>query len=186
VSRWWPLIGLAAMVLLGGAVRGGATPIDTWFGHVGRELGSHRRAFLVFTTPWLVASVLVAVIVVALYRRQWWLAATMGVSPPLAVALAQLCKRLFGRYKGAGLAYPSGHTTFLVATLCLVVVVAGFALWAVAVAVLLGALGVFGQAITYHYFTDAVGAALLATSVVGLALLVLDRCQPRCDVGHKP
>lgn len=180
-------MGLAAMVLLGGAVRHGTTPIDTWFGHLGRELGRPiRRTFLWFTEPWLVAGVLLAVIVVALYRRRWWFAAAAVLCPPAAVLLAQVLKRIFGRYRGEGLAYPSGHTTFLVATLCLLVVAAGFALWAVAAAALLGALGMFGQAITYHYFTDTVGAALLATSVVGVAVVVLDRCQPRCDVGHKP
>lgn len=186
MTRWWPLVGLAAMVLLGGAVRHGSTPIDTWFGHLGRDLGPHRRAFLWFTEPWLVAGVLFAVIAVALYRRQRWFALAAVLSPPVAVLLAQALKRLFGRYKGDGLAYPSGHTTFLVVTLCLLVVAAGFTLWAVATAALLGALGMFGQAITYHYFTDTVGAALLATSVVGVAIVVLDRCQPRCDVGHKP
>ena len=31
-------------------------------------------------------------------------------------------------------------------------------------------LGMFGQAINYHYFTDTIGAALLATSVVCVAL----------------
>jgi len=187
VTRWWPPVGLAAMVLLGGAVRHGTTPIDAWFGHLGRELGRPlRRAFLYFTEPWLVAGVLLAVIAMALYRGQRWFALAAAISPPVAVLLAQAFKRIFGRYRGDALAYPSGHTAFLVATLCLLVVAAGFALWAVAAAALLGLLGMFGQAITHHYFTDTVGAALLATSVVGVAVIVLDRCQPRCDVGHKP
>ncbi|AKS30658.1 PA-phosphatase [Mycolicibacterium goodii] len=184
--RWWPPFGLAAMVLLGGAVRHGTTPIDTWFGHLGRELGPRRAVFLWFTEPWLVACVLLAVIVVAMYRRQWWFAAAAAAIPPVAVLLAQVLKRVFVRYKGTGLAYPSGHTTFLVATLCLLVVAAGFALWAVAAATVLAALGMFGQAITHHYFTDTVGAALLATSLATVAVVALDRCQPRCDVRHKP
>jgi len=63
------------MVLLGGAVRHGTTPIDAWFGHLGRELGRPlRRAFLYFTEPWLVAGVLLAVIarVRAPERREWF------------------------------------------------------------------------------------------------------------------
>ncbi len=47
-------------------------------------------------------------------------------------------------------------------------------------------LAVLGQAFTYHYFTDTVGAALLTTALVCLAAWAaeLDRCQPGCDRGH--
>ena len=43
-----------------------------------------------------------------------------------------------------------------------------------------------GQAFTYHYFTDTVGALFLGTALVCLAARAaeLDRCQPRCDLRH--
>jgi hypothetical protein len=34
-------------------------------------------------------------------------------------------------------------------------------------------LGMVGQAVTYHYFTDAVGALLLGTAIVSVAALAL-------------
>ena len=45
---------------------------------------------------------------------------------------------------------------------------------------------VLGQAVTYHYFTDTVGAVLLGTAVVCVAALAakLDTCQPACDADH--
>ena len=189
MTRWWPPVAMAAMLVLGLAVRHGPTPVDSWFQALGRELGPYRRTFLLFTDwRWLTPVLLVAIVVV-LWRRQWWLAAAMAVSPPLAIAVARLCKHLFGREKGGALAYPSGHATFVVVVMGMVLIAAGFAAWAVVVAVTISVLGMFGQAITHHYFTDTVGAALLATSVVCVAYVLtrptLDRCQPRCDVGHK-
>jgi hypothetical protein len=68
----------------------------------------------------------------------------------------------------------------------MVVLVAGVAVWAVLVAVAFIPLAMLGQAVTYHYFTDTLGALLLGTAVVGVAALVveLDRRQPRCDADH--
>jgi hypothetical protein len=39
-------------------------------------------------------------------------------------------------------------------------------------AVAFAALGILGQAVTYHYFTDAVGSVLLGTSLVCVAAVV--------------
>lgn len=60
-------------------------------------------------------------------------------------------------------------------------------LTAVVAAVVATVLGVLGQGVSYHYFTDAVGAVFLGTTVLCLAAWAagLDRCQPRCDVGHR-
>lgn len=57
----------------------------------------------------------------------------------------------------------------------MVVLVAGAALWAVLVAVAWCLVGMVGQAVTYHYFTDTVGALLLGTAMVCVAALVLRR-----------
>ena len=38
-----------------------------------------------------------------------------------------------------------------------------------AIAVVVSVLGALGQAVTYHYFTDTVGAVLLGTAVVCVA-----------------
>jgi hypothetical protein len=163
------------MLLLGWAVRQGPTGIDIWFQHLGRHLGHYRHVFLLFSYPPVVAVLLLAVIIVTLRRRQWWPAVAMLLSAPLATLAAQVCKRIFGREKGGELCYPSGHTTFTVVVLGLLVVAAGVALWSVIVAVILGLLAMFGQAITYHYFTDTVGAMLLATSVVCVVALIARR-----------
>jgi membrane-associated phospholipid phosphatase len=175
IARWWPPIGLAAMLLLGWAVGQGPTGIDTWFQHLGRHLGHYRHLFLVFTFPPAVALVLAGVIAVTLRRRQWWLAVAMLLSPPLAIVVEQVCKHIFGRNKAGALAYPSGHTTFAVVVLGLLVVAAGVAVWAVIVAITFGLLAMFGQAITYHYLTDTIGGVLLATSVVCVVALVARR-----------
>jgi membrane-associated phospholipid phosphatase len=114
----------------------------------------------VFTDPRVLALVLAAAVAVALYRRQWCLAVVMVVSPPVAVVLVELLKRLFDRQKGGALAYPSGHTTAAVAAVVI---------------------GMLGQAVTYHYFTDTVGGLLLGTAIVCVAAQIarLDTCQPR-------
>ena len=59
-------------------------------------------------------------------------------------------------------------------------------MWAVIVAVVFCLLAVLGQGVTYHYFTDTVGAVLLGTAVVCVAALAaeLDTRQPGCDVDH--
>jgi membrane-associated phospholipid phosphatase len=93
---------------------------------------------------------------------------------------------LFGRENDGALAYPSGHTTAVVVVSGMIVLVAGAAMWAVLVAVAFSVLGLIGQAVTYHYFTDTVGALLLGSAVVCLAALVvkLDTRQPRFDADH--
>ena len=58
----------------------------------------------------------------------------------------------------------------------MLVLVAGGA-WAVLAAVTV-ALAMIGQGVTYHYFTDTVGALLLGTSIAALIAQRLDRCQP--------
>jgi hypothetical protein len=68
----------------------------------------------------------------------------------------------------------------------MLVLLAGGAMWAVLVAVTVNVLAAIGQGVTYHYFTDTVGALLLGSAVVCVAALVaeLDRRQPGCDADH--
>nr|WP_254849135.1 PA-phosphatase [Mycobacterium sp. GA-1841] len=186
MTRWWPPIGVAAMVLLGCAVRRGPVPIDTWFQRLGSAIGVYRYGFLAFTEPVLLTAALAIGIVIAVRQRRRGLAVAMAVSPLLAIGMVRAVKPLFGREKGAGLAYPSGHVTFLVVVIGLLVVLAGATLWAVVAAIVLVGLGMFGQAITYHYFTDAVGAALLGTSVVCVAAMFDRFRQIDQDAGTAP
>ena len=89
-----------------------------------------------------------------------------GVAGRSLVALVQLLKQLFGRRKDGILAYPSGHTT-------VAVVIWGWSSWwpgrrcgSVVVAPRWCVLGMLGQGVTYHYFTDTVGGVLLGTAIV--------------------
>ncbi|MEW2481997.1 PA-phosphatase [Mycobacterium sp. NPDC049093] len=171
IARWWPLVGLTAMVLLGWAVRAGPVPIDDWFQQIGAELGSYRDAFLVFSKPLLVTAALLVGIVVALRQHRKRLALAMVVSPLVAITVVRVIKPIFGREKGGALAYPSGHTTFVVAVTSLLVLLAGMRLWALVVAVCVVLLAMFGLSMTFHYFTDTIGGVLLGTSVVGVAAI---------------
>lgn len=174
------------MVLLGWAVRTGPVPIDDWFQQVGVDLGPYRDGFLVFSKPVLGAAALLVGIVVALRQHRKRLAVAMVVSPLAAIAIVRVVKPVFGREKGGALAYPSGHTTFLVTVMGLLVLVVGVNLWAMAVAVSVVLLGVFGLAMTFHYFTDTVGGVLLGTSVVCLAAIVARHPQHGRLAGASP
>jgi len=174
--RLWPPIGVIAMLVLGWAVGRGSTPIDDWF-HGYRH--SPARWLLFFTDPRVLAIVLAACVTVALYQRRSRLAAVAVLSPIVAVTLVQLIKRLFDRQSGGVLAYPSGHTTVMVVVMGMVVLAAGAAVWAVLAAVAVCLLGMLGQGVTYHYFTDAVGALLLGTAIVCVAALTLGRTPHR-------
>lgn len=115
---------------------------------------------------------MVVLIAVVARRRQWPLVAVVALTPLVAIAVVRLIKPLFGREKEGALAYPSGHTTFLVVVLALLVVVTGITWWSVTVAVCWALFGMLGQALTYHYFTDTVGGVLLAVSLVGITARV--------------
>jgi membrane-associated phospholipid phosphatase len=168
--RGWPPIAVAAMLLLGWAVGRRPTAVDDWFQ---RYQGSPYW-LLFFTNPRVLSIGLVACVGVALYQRRWRLAAAAALAPGVAIVLAELCKRLFGREKDGALCYPSGHTAAAVAVLGMAVLVAGVAWWAVLVAVAFCLLGMVGQAVTYHYFTDTVGSLLLSTAIVCVAAWVVE------------
>jgi hypothetical protein len=174
--RVWPPVALVAMVVLGLAVRNGSTRVDDWFHRHG-----HREAhfLLFFTDPRVLVMIVLATMAVATHRQQWrlWLAA--AVCPLTAMGLARLLKPVFGREKGGAFAYPSGHTATVVVVMGMVVLAAGAALWVVVIAVIWCVLGLLGMAITWHYFTDTVGAVLLGTAIVCVTALVLGRAAHR-------
>jgi membrane-associated phospholipid phosphatase len=174
--RRWPPIAVAAMVALGLAVRSGSTQMDDWFHRYGY---SPARWLLFFSDPRVLALVVLATLIVAVYRTDWRLAIATLVCPLLAMGLARLLKPLFGREKAGAFAYPSGHTTTMVVVVGMVVLATGVALWAVLVAIPFALLGMIGQGVTYHYFTDTVGGVLLGTAIVCVAALTLGRAPHR-------
>jgi membrane-associated phospholipid phosphatase len=159
------------MVLLGFAVRRGPTPVDTWVLHAVRDAtGKHPRFLLLFTEWWLLVPVLLACAAAALFRRRWRMALVVLMCPVVAIVITEVLKRLYNRHHGSVLEYPSGHTTAVIAVMAMVVLVAGYRLWAVAVATAVSVLGMLGLiAFNYHYFTDTIGAALWTTAVACLA-----------------
>lgn len=169
--RWWPAVGVSAMVLLGWAVGSSTTGLDDWF-H--RYSTSPTRDLQGFANPMALIIVGAAVVGFALYRRRWRFAAIATVLPYGAYLLVQLIKPFFGREKGGGLAYPSGHITTTTVVLGLFVLVTGCALWAFAFATVYVGLAVIGVGTTFHYFTDTVGGVLLGTSLVCIAALLAE------------
>jgi membrane-associated phospholipid phosphatase len=160
------------MVLLGLGVRDGATPIDGFF----QQAHNSPLSSLLLFTDYRTANTLVgAAVLTALYRRLWLLVPLIVVVPYLAVHATELLKPLFGRMKEEGLAYPSGHTTAIIAVLGMLVLAAGARRWVIIAAVVFAVLGMVGQAVTYHYFTDTLGGLLLSTSLVCLAAVALRR-----------
>lgn len=165
----WPFVGMPLMVLLGLGVRDSATPVDAWLQQArSGPLGS----LLVFTDYRTAQMLLAATVTVALLRKLWLLVPLALATPALGVVSTETLKPLFGRFKGEALAYPSGHTTVMVVALGMLILAVGARRWLVWAAVAFAALGVIGQAVTYHYLTDAVGSVLLGTSLVCIAAVV--------------
>lgn len=166
----WPFVGLPLMVFLGLGVRDGAAPVDAWMQQArGGPLGS----LLFFTDYRTMQAMLASALTVALLRKLWLLVPVLLVTPAVGVLSVESLKPLFGRFKGEALAYPSGHTTVMVVVLGMLILAVGARRWLLWAAVVFAGLGILGQAVTYHYFTDAMGAVLLGTSLVCIAAVVL-------------
>lgn len=176
---------MAGLVLLGLAVGEGSTPLDDWFHNLGDERQGLRQ-LLVFTDGRVLLALWAIVLIVALVQRRWRLAAVTAVTPLAGVALARLCKQAFGRTRDGAVAYPSGHTTLATVVFLLAVLLVGVTTWSVVVLVMAMVLAVIGQAVSYHYFTDTIGALFLGTGLVCVALTAagLDTCQPGGDGDH--
>jgi hypothetical protein len=183
--RWWPVVGVLGMLLLGVAVGTGSTALDDRFIAFGRD---HPAVYhlLWFTDARLVLLSFAVTVAVAVFRRRWRLAAAAALTPVVAVMAVRLLKRLFGRTMEGALAYPSGHVTVTVVVLGMAVLVVGLTTRAVAIAVAIAAVGLLGQALTYHYFTDTLGAVLLSTALLCVAARAVDltRVNPSCDLVH--
>jgi membrane-associated phospholipid phosphatase len=128
---------------------------------------------------------LAAVAACAAFRR-YRAALLVTIAVPVSVGLTEsVLKPLVGRTNGGGLTYPSGHTATVTAmTVSAVVVLTGPgrpALSAAARRLLAGAalaaIPVVALALVvihYHYLTDTIGGAALATAVVLVTALALD------------
>jgi membrane-associated phospholipid phosphatase len=169
------------MLLLGAAVGKGSTRVDDEFsGYARAVVGDQPRWLLVFTSWSLLGPVLALCAAVALYRRRWRLAIAVLVCPYATIVTGQVFKRLFDRRNGPYLEYPSGHTGLVVSVLGMVVVVTGPRWWALITAVITSVLGALGLvACGYHYLTDTIGAALLASALVCLSALLVGRVEPQ-------
>lgn len=145
------------------------------------------QAMLVPTEPVLLIVVLSLVVMVALARRRPRLAVLAVTGPLLAVGLNSLVlKPLFGRTINNGsLAFPSGHTTGMVAVLTVLtiaVVTSARPPWRTSLTslVIVGALMVTTVGATaligmkYHYVTDTFGGACLAVATVLAVALGID------------
>jgi membrane-associated phospholipid phosphatase len=131
-------------------------------------------------------TLLAAVLVAGCLGYRWWRgAALVAIAVPTAAVLTKLLLQpLIHRTLTGGVSYPSGHATgaFALAVACAVLLLnlpriprrtrslltVAALLAAVAVAVALVALN-------FHYATDTIGGAALATAVVLSTALALDR-----------
>jgi len=164
------------MVVLGLMVRHGEPIVDQWFTVVSHALlGRQPLWMLALNQVWLLVTLLAVAVVIALWRRQWRLAAVAGSCPVVSIAGARTLKVLFGRpWSADELAYPSGHTTVAVTVFAMLVLVIGIRVWTVLAGAILAIVPSIGMASNnFHYFTDIIGGVLYATSMVCLALLAV-------------
>jgi hypothetical protein len=93
--RWWPPVGVLAMLALGWAVGKGATPVDNWFTrHAHDVVGDDPRWLLILTDGWLLTPVLAGCVAGSVYQRHWRLAALALASPFAVIQLTEGCKNV--------------------------------------------------------------------------------------------
>lgn len=196
------LVAAAVVALLGTRFAGHTAPsrvdtaVDT---RLAFRLGGHPGLldrFVSLGAPvTVIATTLILVLAMGLLRpgRAVVFAAS---APGLASGVTELIlKPLIGRTKGAGLAFPSGHTTgafSLALVIAVVVIQPGTPRIPFVVRLLLGlgAVVVAGGtaialvALRYHYATDTIGGVGVALAVVLTVALTLDLIGDRLNKGE--
>jgi len=171
---WWPLVGFTAMIALGIVVRSGDSAVDHWFMQTSRALlGDHPYWMLLLNRVKVLVPLYLLAVGIPLWRREWRLATVAALCPVISIIGAKVLKVLFGRpWYGENLAYPSGHTTVAITVAAMLVLGIGVHAWSVTIATIGAAIPSIGMASNhFHYFTDIIGGALYATSMVCLAVL---------------
>ncbi|GAA4586774.1 phosphatase PAP2 family protein [Planotetraspora phitsanulokensis] len=138
------------------------------------------RLFLLPTEPYVLIPLIALMTFVCAARRRWDAVALCLAGTLLPVALnTWVLKPLFDRPLNGYLAYPSGHTVSLVATLTVLTVLARAgtaravtAAVAVVVTVTAG-IGLVGSG--YHYPVDVIGGACFAVAAVLTVSILLGR-----------
>jgi membrane-associated phospholipid phosphatase len=129
------------------------------------------RLMVLPTEPVVLLPLLAIVVGACALGRRWdgVALAVLGVAVPVALNTWVL-KPLFDRVKSDYLAYPSGHTVSMVATLTVLVLLArpgtARAVTATTSAIILVIAGIGLVGSDYHYPTDVLGGACFAVSVV--------------------
>lgn len=134
--------------------------------------GTHQRALLELlvlpTEPYVLVPLIALVAGLCALRRQWHDAVFCLAGTAVPVALnTWVLKPLFGHRLEGWLAYPSGHTVSLAATLTvLVVLVRQRVLAGIAAVVVTAAAGIGLVGLGYHYPVDVLGGACFAVAAV--------------------
>ncbi|MFH5212180.1 phosphatase PAP2 family protein [Antrihabitans sp. NCIMB 15449] len=156
-------------------------------------LDDHHSVATIFAAcsdPVVLLIVLPLALAYCSYRKRWRAALLVIAGPAVATAAnAWLLKPLFDRQTDDYLAYPSGHTVALVATVTVLVLVArtgrqrAVILGGGAVALICAALGMI--ALGYHQLTDILGGIGAAASIVIIVATALDGpwLDTRCSDG---
>lgn len=174
--------GIAAVIAL---VLGGWPPAALERG-VGDGTRQHALLELLVlpTEPYVLIPLIALITALCALQRRWHDAALCIAGTTMPVALnTWVLKPLFDHRLQDWLAYPSGHTVSLVATLTVLVLLArqGIAhvvMAVVAVAVTVAA-GIGLVALGYHYPVDVVGGACVAVAAVLTLSLVTRRGRAR-------
>ncbi|GII30347.1 phosphatase PAP2 family protein [Planotetraspora mira] len=154
--------------------------LQRWIDGVFAHEGALLRLFVLPTEPYILLTLIALMTLVCAAQRRWEGVILCLAGTALPVALnTWVLKPLFDRPLKDYLAYPSGHTVSLVATLTVLVVLARpgaaravAAAVAVVVTVMAG-IGLVGSG--FHYPVDVIGGACFAIAAVLTASIVLGR-----------
>ncbi|OXM67116.1 MULTISPECIES: phosphatase PAP2 family protein [Amycolatopsis] len=196
--RW----GLAAVCLLAAVAIGVPFAGDTtasgpdatitaWIGDAVGGQPALLRLFVLPTEPVVLLPLLAIVVLACALGRRWdgVALAVLGVAVPVALNTWVL-KPLFDRMKTDYLAYPSGHTVSMVATLTVLVLLArpgtakAVTVAVSAVVLVIAGIGLVG--LGYHYPTDVLGGACFAVAVVLALSSPTRRLAPARSAGSPP